>query len=155
MRVKESKLTKTKYKIKLRGLSLPLRMTSNLKEWTKISPYGFVKNPTLLKKIIKISIKLFSRKTPTLSLGATLRLKEMRILLHFSMCPKELISTSSINSMRKRLRLSFLSGEYSLMMSFRTYYQNISISWKESSILIPYLLMSTEKTFSKRKLSQL
>ena len=154
MRAKESRSMRKKLKIKFKELLQPLRKIKNLKGWTKINPSGSEIKLNSSKRIIKIFIKQFSRRTPILWPGAISRPKEMLILLLYCMCQKDPTSINLTNSMSERPKSNSLLGEFWLTTSSRSSYQNIWTSWRVLSIQILFPWMWTDRISSRRKPSQ-
>jgi hypothetical protein len=99
---------------------------TNTKEWTKINLFGWEVKARSLKNNTNNSIKMSSRILVIHWHGLILKPKAMLILQDYFIFQKELPMTNSKNSMKKRIKLNYLSEESLLMINFKIFYQNIS-----------------------------
>ncbi len=99
---------------------------TNTKEWTKINLFGWEVKVRSLKNNTNNFIKMSSRILVIHWHGPILKPKAMLILQDYFIFQKELPMINSKNSMKKRIKLNYLSEESLLMINFKIFYQNIS-----------------------------
>ena len=99
--------------------------TINMKDLTKINHFGSNLRAKSLKLNIEIFTKMFSRIQAILLPGHISKPKVMLILLALCIFLKELHMTNLKSSMKRKIKLSFLSEEFWLMINLKICYQNI------------------------------